>query len=84
MFGDALELAVRNPIALLAPEAVQQPAAVQNGFAFPVEELPRPRPNRLRSVNSVLQTERGAVAGEIDRCLDRVARLNGYRIEWAR
>jgi hypothetical protein len=30
-------------------------------------------------VNS-FHAEHGAVAGEIDRCLDRVARLNGYRI----
>jgi hypothetical protein len=41
-------------------------------------------PFRLRSVNSFLQTEHGALAGEINRCLDRVARLDGYRIEWTR
>jgi hypothetical protein len=77
-------MAVCHPITLLAPKAAQQPAAVQDGSALPVEDLPRLRPNGLRSVNSFLQAEYGALASQIDRCLDRAARLNGYRIEWTR
>jgi hypothetical protein len=38
---------------------------------------------RLRSVNPILQTDHGAVAGEIDRRLDRAGGLDGHSIEWA-
>ena len=71
MLGHALQLAVRHPIAPLAAEPVQQPAAVQNCLALAVEALPRPRPNGLHSVNAVLQAERGTVTGAIDGRLDR-------------
>ena len=42
--------------------------------------LPRPRPDRLRSVSSILEAECGAVAGEIDRLLDHRTWLDGDRI----
>jgi hypothetical protein len=66
----------------LPHEAPQQQATVQNCFAFPVEALPSPRTNGLRPVNAVLQAEHDALAGAIDRRLDRVAVLDRYRIAW--
>ncbi|XIA64457.1 hypothetical protein ACFIOY_37345 [Bradyrhizobium sp. TZ2] len=48
-----------------------------------MEALPRSRPNDLRSVNSFPQAEHGALTGAIDRRLDRVTGLDGYRIKRA-
>ena len=84
MLRAAPELAAHRPIAPFTPEIGQQPAAVQDGTALPIEALLRPRPDRLRSVNSIPQTEHGAVTGEIDCRLDRGAGLNGDRIVWTR
>lgn len=44
MLGTAPELAARHPIAPFTPGTGQQPAAIQNGTAFAVEALLRPRP----------------------------------------
>ena len=77
----ALRLAARHPIAPLATEVREQPAAVQNCATLTVKALARPRPNHLRPMHSVLQAEHCAVAGTVDRRLDGGAGLDRDRIQ---
>jgi hypothetical protein len=71
-----LEPGVESGKGSLAP----LPAAIQDGGDLPVEVLPRPRSNRLRSMNSVLQTEHGTVRRSCDRRLNCSAGLNRDRV----
>ncbi len=79
MFSSALLLPTRHPVAPLAAEGREQATAVENRLALAVEALPRLGANGLHPVNAVLETECCAVAGAVDRGLDRGTGLHRDR-----
>src|SRR5882724_6686026 len=79
VFSSALLLPTRHPVASLAAKGREQATAVENRLALAVEALPRLGANGLHPVNAVLETECCAIAGAVDRGLDRGTGLHRDR-----